>query len=110
MAKSTLQQLFTIEDITERVNDASGGLAEQVEEILAVMYQQQCPEAGIGPHCTEPYECPLQKSCWSFLPENSIFDLYWAGKKRFELYESGIVHMKDLPEPASCLTANSRYR
>ena len=91
------QQLFTIEDITERASEASGGLAEQVEEILAVMYQQQCPEAGIGPHCTEPYECPLQQACWSFLPEHSIFDLYWAGKKRFELYESGIVHMKDLP-------------
>ncbi|MBN1375425.1 MAG: DUF2779 domain-containing protein [Dehalococcoidia bacterium] len=92
------QQLFTIEDITERVAEASGGLPEQVEEVLAVMYQQQCPEAGIGPHCTEPYECPMQPVCWAFLPENSIFELYFAGKKRFELYESGILHMKDLPE------------
>ncbi|MCX6007976.1 MAG: DUF2779 domain-containing protein [Chloroflexi bacterium] len=91
------QQLFTIEDITERVSEVSGSLAEQVEEILAVMYQQQCPEEGIGPHCTDPYECPLQQACWSFLPENNIFDLYWAGKKRFELYKNGIVHMKDLP-------------
>ena len=92
------QQLFIIEDITERVAQVSGDLAQQVEEIMAVMYQQQCPEVGIGPHCTDPYECPMQSVCWSFLPEHSIFDLYFAGKKRFELYENGILHMKDLPE------------
>ncbi|MBN1689594.1 MAG: DUF2779 domain-containing protein [Dehalococcoidia bacterium] len=92
------QQLFTVEDVSARVAEASGGLAEQVEEVLAVMSQQQCPEVGIGPHCAEPYECPLQPVCWAFLPENSIFELYFAGKKRFELYENGILHMKDLPE------------
>jgi hypothetical protein len=91
------QQLFTIEDITDRVIEASVGLDEQVREILAVMFQQQCPEVGIGTYCTDPYECPLQQTCWSFLPEHNIFDLYWAGKKRFELYENGIVHMKDIP-------------
>ena len=91
------QQLFIIEDITQRVIDASGGLAERVEEILAVMHQQQCPEVGIGPYCTDPYECPLQQVCWEFLPEHNIFDLYWAGKKRFELYENGILHLKDIP-------------
>lgn len=90
-------QLFTVEDITARVDTASGGLAQDVEEILSVMSQQRCPEAGIGQHCKEPYECPMQAVCWAFLPEHSVFDLYWAGKKRFELYEKGVLHIKDIP-------------
>ena len=91
------KQLFTIEDITARVDDASAGMDEQVEEILDVMSQQQCPETGIGQHCTDPYECPMRPLCWAFLPEHSVFDLYWAGKKRFELYETGVLHIKDVP-------------
>lgn len=91
------RQLFIIEDITARVDAASDGLPEKVAEILAVMSQKQCPEGGIGRHCTEPYECPMQSVCWGFLPEHSVFDLYWAGKKRFELYESGVLHIKDIP-------------
>lgn len=113
------QQLFTIVDISERVAEISSDLAQQVEEVLAVMFQQECPEMGIGPHCTEPYECPLQPLCWAFLPENSIFELYFAGKKRFELYENGILHMKDLPAgymlngkqqiQVSCVTSGEPY-
>ena len=91
------KQLFIVEDITARVDEASAGLGEKVEEVLAVMSQQQCPEKEIGQHCTDPYECPLQPVCWAFLPEHSVFDLYWAGKKRFELYENGVLHIKDIP-------------
>jgi hypothetical protein len=91
------QQLFTLEDITPRVDRASEGLPEDVEQILAVMAQQQCPEAGIGLHCTDPYECLLKETCWSILPEHSVLDLYLAGKKKFELYQNGVVHLKDIP-------------
>lgn len=91
------RQLFTIVDVTERVSEISGDLPQQVEEIMMVMQQQECPDMGIGTYCMEPYECPMQPICWAFLPENSIFELYFAGKKRFELYENGILHMKDLP-------------
>jgi hypothetical protein len=91
------QQLFIIEDISEKVANAGEGMSEDVEQILAVMMQGECPDAEIGPHCTDPYECPLQAACWSFLPEHSVFDLYWAGKKKFELYASGVVQIKDIP-------------
>ena len=90
-------QLFTIDDITGRVNEFSDGLAGKVEEILAVMVRQQCPEVGIGRHCADPYECPLQQLCWAFLPGQRIFDLYYGGKQCFELFESGINGLSDIP-------------
>lgn len=91
-------QLFIIEDITGRVNEFSDTLKDKIDEILDVMGRKQCPEVGIGPHCNAPYECPLQEACWAFLPEHSIFDLYWGGKKRYELFDSGVVNILDIPD------------
>ncbi|MCX6002684.1 MAG: DUF2779 domain-containing protein [Chloroflexi bacterium] len=91
------QQLFIVEDITTRVNEYSEGLSGRVDEIVGVMSRQQCPEVGIGPYCSDPYPCPLQAVCWESLPEHSIFDLYYGGKKCFELFESGVTGLADIP-------------
>jgi hypothetical protein len=91
------QQLFTIEDVTARVNEYSEGLSGRVDDMVAVMRRQQCPEVGIGPYCSDPYQCPLQPECWAFLPEHSIFDLYYGGKKCFELFEGGVTGITDIP-------------
>jgi hypothetical protein len=92
------EQLFTIEDITDRVDAVSDDLQEQVEVIINVMSLGQYPEIGIGPHCNEPYECPLREKCWSFLPEHNVLGLYYGGKRRFELLESGIQQIRDIPD------------
>jgi len=91
------QRLFTIEDVTELVNEYSVGLSRRVDEMVSVMRRQQCPEVGIGPYCGDPYPCPLQPVCWAFLPEHSIFDLYYGGKKCFELFEGGVTGIADIP-------------
>jgi len=91
------QQLFAIEDVTERVNRYSEGLSRRVADMVSVMRRKQRPEVGIGPYCGEPYPCPLQPLCWAFLPENSIFDLYHGGKKCFELFEGGATSITDIP-------------
>jgi len=91
------QQLFTIEDVTERVNEYSVGLSRRVDGMVSVMRRQQCPEVGIGSYCGDPYPCPLQPLCWQFLPEHNIFDLYYGGKKCFELFEGGVTGIADIP-------------
>lgn len=90
-------QLFLIEDVSDRVEAVSKELESTVEQVLSVMAMKQCPEVTIGPHCDDPYECPLHDNCWSLLPEHSVFNLYYGGKKRFDLYESGIKEIKDIP-------------
>ena len=52
----------------------------------------------IGPHCSDPYLCPLQDKCWSFLPPDSVFDLYYGGKKSWRLFGDGIIRLTDIPE------------
>jgi hypothetical protein len=51
----------------------------------------------IGPHCRDPYECAVAE-CWEHMPEHSVFSLYWSGKKAFDLYNSGIISISEIPE------------
>lgn len=90
-------ELFIIEDITERVELAGIDMEQKVRGFLDIISSPHCPQIRIGPHCSQPFVCPLQEHCWSFLPEHSVFELYWGGNKRFELFDRGIVDIRDIP-------------
>ena len=91
------QGFFNIHDITDQVEEASVGIQDRIDGILEVINRETCPEMIIGPHCRDPYECPLT-DCWDYLPEHHIFTLYYGGKKSFEMYNSGIVTIGEIPD------------
>ena len=88
--------LFNIHDVSDRAEEASVGIQDKIDGILEVVSQDECPEMLIGPHCKDPYECPLT-DCWDHLPEHNIFTLYYSGKRAFEMYNSGIVTIGEIP-------------
>jgi hypothetical protein len=92
------KQLFNIEDISDRVEEASPETQKRIGDMLDIISAERCPDITIGKHCKEPYDCPLQQECWCFLPENSVFDLYRGGKKSFELFENGVLAIKNIPD------------
>ena len=87
---------FNIHDVTDQIEEASVGIQDRIDGILEVINQETCPEMMIGPHCRDPYECPLQE-CWEHLPEGNVFTLYYSGKKSFDLYDRGIISIRDIP-------------
>ncbi len=87
---------FNLHDITEDVLAISDDIPNQVEEMFEVINRETCPEMVIGPHCKDPYDCPLEE-CWEHLPEGNVFTLYYSGNKSFGLYDRGIVSIKDIP-------------
>ena len=91
------EQLFAIHDITEEVAVASIELEAKVAEMLKIIDSPVCLEMGIGPHCSDPYDCLMQTECWDGLPEHNVFTLYYGGKKSHELYTSGILTVSDIP-------------
>ena len=91
------QQLFTLEDITEEVEKASHGIEVRIKDMLEIINSAK-PEEEIGPHCSDPYACPLIKECWKFLPKNHVFNLYRGKKLGNDLFQSGILAIKDIPE------------
>ncbi|MDD5702226.1 MAG: DUF2779 domain-containing protein, partial [Dehalococcoidales bacterium] len=91
-------QLFIIEDITDEVEERSAGISECVDAMHEIISSPNCPEMIIGTRCSDPYGCPLQEECWSFLPECSVFDLRGTNRKKLDLFNSGILLIKDIPE------------
>ncbi|MFC1939930.1 DUF2779 domain-containing protein [Chloroflexota bacterium] len=89
--------LLNIHDVTDKVEKASVGIQDRIDGILEVIEQEKCPEMIIGPHCRDPYECPLT-DCWDHLPEHNVFSLYWGGKKAFAMYDSGMVTIAEIPD------------
>ena len=90
------QQLFTIEDITDEVEEAARGIDERIERMFEIIASPKCPDMPVGCHCKEPYECAVQV-CWDELPKHNIFNLYYGGKKCFEMFNQGIFFVKDIP-------------
>ena len=88
--------LFITEDITEQVSEYVCGMQDQIDYMFALISSAACPEVPVGTYCGSPNPCPVT-ACAESLPENTILDLYYAGKKKYELYYRGICFIKDIP-------------
>ncbi len=85
-------------DITSQVDEYIVGIEDRIKKMKEIISDPILVENKIGPHCTDPYECPLIDDCWSFLPEGHVFQLYNARKtKCFSLIEDKIYALKDIP-------------
>jgi hypothetical protein len=91
------QKFFTLEDVTRQVSGLSREVGEQLDALQRIIGAKAHPEIQIGPHCDDPYTCPLHERCWSFLPEASVFTLYRGGKRSFALLKQGIQHLEKIP-------------
>src|SRR4030042_4771071 len=91
-------ELFKKTDITVEVEETFKGIEGRVEEMLLVAARKSSPEIFIGKQCNEPYICPLKDKCWEFLPDNHVFNLYGNKDKAVQLYNEGILSIKDIPD------------
>lgn len=99
------RQLFHREDVTDAVDELVETVEARLNQMLEVVNLAQHPAVTIGPHCDDPYSCPLHDRCWSFLPEQNVFTLYRGGKKSWNLFNGGVTDIAQVPA-AFALTAN----
>lgn len=92
------QQLLHSEDVTEEAHGRLPSVAARLAEQSVVIEAAESPEVPIGPHCSNPYDCPLKSRCWDHLPEHNVFHLYRGGKKSWRMFEDGISALVDAPE------------
>jgi len=100
------KELFVIEDISDEVAAASEGIRDRITQMLEVIGMPACPEVTIGPHCSDPYGCPLAE-CWDGLPAHNVFTLYYGGERSYELYRGGVLDIAKIP---SSYRLNDRQR
>ena len=91
------EKLFAVEDVTEEIKEPLARVQGNLRRKRRVIVSRQRPGEAIGPHCTDPYECPLYEKCHERLPEDSVLTLTRIGAKGYELIDRGIVEIKRLP-------------
>jgi len=90
-------ELFVKEDVSKNVTEEIKLVPERIKSMLEVIDSKE-PNIKIGKFCNKPYECPMKHECWAFLPkENSVFDLYRGGQNSWDLFEEGVLAIKDIP-------------
>ena len=94
----SIQELFTIDDITDIVLEKQSEIEPQLLE-MEEMLKNDMPEIDIGKHCNDPYGCDFSSYCWQHIPKkNSVFDISYAMGKQWKLYYQGILSIDDVPD------------
>lgn len=92
-----LQQLFTIEDVTETAMALQADVAGRLAFLDKYLAEPEEPSQPIGPHCSAPYDCGFWSYCTRALPKPNIFDLNGIQKgTKFKHYEKGIISFADI--------------
>jgi len=93
------KELFVQTDVTKEVEKFSKGIEKRIENMLKIINSKKEPKCSIGVYCSDPYDCDLKNKCWIDVPEGNVFEFYGMLKKKcFELYDGGIVRIKDVSE------------
>ncbi|MBM3708142.1 MAG: DUF2779 domain-containing protein [Actinobacteria bacterium] len=91
--------LFVESEITEEVDKKCIHIKNDLKQIAKIIYNESCPEIGVGKFCDSPFNCPLKEKCWEHVDDKSIFYLYSVTEKTIKrLSECGIEFINDIPE------------
>ena len=104
-----LKELFHMEDVTDDAKALSTAVKVNADEFLRFMNAEVEPERDIGLYCENPLECDYREYCTRFLPCPSVLDI--AGllkRKKYELYDKGIISFEDLAKAGQLLRPNMR--
>ncbi len=87
-----LDDLFTVEDITEEVRSKSQDLKKSISDFIAMVREPRPPEIKPGLQCGLPYDCRFKEKCWSELlvPSLSVLNLPdIRDAKKWDLFHAG---------------------
>lgn len=96
-----IKELFTLVNVNEQIEELMPSVQMNLNHMKEVIQLKERPDIKIGPHCNKCkkwYECSLKSACWSFLPENNIFELNNFNAKGFDLLNHGVQKIEDIPK------------
>ena len=90
-----IEQLFTLEDVTEQVNERLFNVPAEAENYLKIQAQEQEPQIFLKSSCQE---CPFYHYCGKDVPEYSIFDLLKSKEADAFYAQNNSLRVEDVPE------------
>lgn len=104
-----VQQLFAITSVKKLVDRERLDVPARIEALKAVLQEPEQPVLDIGPHCSSPFACDFRQYCWAHVPAaGNVFQLTRALGKDWELYQRGILLLKEIPDDEPLSTAQKR--
>lgn len=91
-------KFFILEDVTEKADFLLPDVESNIRIMLDMSSKKSCPRIRISRNCYNPYDCPLKKTCWEFLPKRNVFELYRGKELAFSLYDRGIIEISQINE------------
>lgn len=106
-----LQNLFTVEDCTDRVKAKFDSVAENIAAIRKCISVTDEPKRDINVYCEKPYECAYKKYCGRNLPAHSVFDLAnMQARTAYKHYRNGIISYKDLLDNEKKIKLSEKHK
>ena len=92
-----LNELFTIEDVTDIVMNKQDEVKNKIKEINDYVSQLCEKNEKLGMHCFEPYPCPYFNYCTGHLPTRNVFKVKrMRNKDKIKYYDQNIITYEDL--------------
>ena len=106
-----VHDLFKIESVLSDVLDYLPEIPDNINHFKNVILSPEVPKIKIGSHCTIPYDCDFKGTCWKHIPSYSVFDISRLNiKKKFNLYDKGIVTIDEINLDEVTLNANQELQ
>ncbi|MDA0323941.1 MAG: DUF2779 domain-containing protein [Verrucomicrobia bacterium] len=96
-------KLLIAEDVTGIVDERMQEVASEITAMQRTIAKKACPAVDIGPHCSDPYDCPMTSLCWAHVQkhERNVFTLPRIGGKAWDLYKTGVIANSEIPSAFS---------
>lgn len=93
-----INQLFVMESVLERSLNLQEEIKTNVIEYKKLIVAKAIPDIKLGKHCDDPFACDFKGYCWKDVPEYSVFNIQNMRGKDYDLYNMGIVELKNIPK------------
>lgn len=93
------KEFFIQADVTEIIEPLMSEITKKISRLIEIIELKECPEFMKGEEYHEDTSgIHEDDQFWQDHPECDILDLYYGGKKALELFNAGILQLKDIPE------------
>lgn len=92
-------RLFARDDVTDRARELMREVPAQFARLAAAIGGPR-PDVPIGPHCRDPYDCPLVPVCWRDVPADHVTTMVRAGRRAYAWLEQGWERIGQVPDDA----------
>lgn len=93
-----IKQLFVMDSVLEKAINLQDEIKLNTIQFKNLTLAKKIPDIKLGKQCDDPFACDFKGYCWKNIPEYSVFDIQNMRGKQFDLYNSGIVEIKDIPK------------